>query len=407
MDNQRDVLLLIGAGILHCYTIRVAHAMGLYVICTDNNIHAAGVGLADEFFQIDVYDVESHRVFIRQIISRCHLVGVICAGGDSMPTVAACCEEARLPCISYDIAQTTWNKLAVRCALTKANLHKYQPPYCWRTGRELAHYGSCISSILQVLDFPIVVKPLSQRASRGVTIVDTEQNLHRAFIDALAYESCVLFEQQMVGSEHSAEILFAQDGSAQHFHIADRMFDYTNGVPIELGHVNPSRLSLGKQCQIKTMVLACAQALGVRMGSLKVDVMYALDGPKVLEVAARCSGGFDAQLSYPHSSGDNLLRRCIQVACGMPVTPQPPRSAERYCAVAAILPRKAGVVRALPALGGDVIWMIREGDEVQPPGHCAQRAGFVISEGQHYHKTWQAASQLASSYAEALEQETR
>lgn len=397
-----DTLFVVGAGLLHCYTIRQAQSMGLSVIATDGSMYAPGLALADVPIVCDVYDIERHRALACAFAKEYHLVGATCAGGDAAPTVSAVAEEAGLPGMPCTIAKDTWNKLAVRTRLTCAGLHAYQPPYCWRTGKELYP----VNSVLQVLDFPLVVKPLSQRASRGVTLVDTADGLHRAITSALTYGSCLLFEERLVGSEHSAEIVLDAQNDCVHFHMCDRLFSYEDGYSIELGHVNPSRLPLDQQAQVKQMLLNCAHALGVTWGPFKTDVMWTAQGPKVLEVAARPSGGFDSQVSYPRSSGDNLLQRVIQVACSLPVTPQPPLRSDCYCAVAAIIPRTAGTVRTLPDLGGEVLWMFRPGEKVQPPEHCAQRAGFVVIEGTDYGDAWRNARELAEAYAEALEEET-
>jgi biotin carboxylase len=413
---SEPTILVVGAGLLQCYTIQEAHALGLRVICTDQSAHAPGVALADSFHALDIYDIPGHRALARQLMQTEYLVGVTCAGGDAAPTVAAVAEVAGLSGIPYEVARRTWDKHDVRLALDKAGLAHYQPR--WQPlhiDRTDMLYKTSFASIVGEFyaplcgGFPCVLKPVTQRASRGIRLVSNQLEVLLGFDTLAQYGPVVLLEERLVGSEHSAEIVFDVRGNLCHFHVCDRFFDYGTGMPLEVGHINPSRLPFVQRDAIKMMLLESASAMGVGVGSWKCDVMWTKDGPKILEATARCSGGFDAQVSYPRSSGDNLVQRILQVACALPVTPQPLLTSDNYCAVASIVPRKAGRVAELPMLKPfepEVIWAIRAGETIQPPRHCAERAGFVVMTGKDYDKTWAYAQAWANAYACALAEVT-
>ena len=400
---MQKTVLVIGAGLLHCYTIREAQALGLRVVATDSNTNAPGAALADAFLALDVYDIEGHRRYTRHLARTDHLVGVTCSGGDAAPTVAACAAEAGVVGIPYDVARRSWDKYEVRYTLERAHLERYQPQ--WTRLHALEH-GGFPWSPAGIGGFPCVVKPTTQRASRGVTIVREHHELNQAIKKARAYTTDIIAEELLVGSEHSAEIVLDVTGDPCHFHVCDRFFSYEHGVPLERGHINPSNLTTLQHAAIRAMLLRSADAMGITVGSWKCDVIYTSGGPKIVEGTARCSGGFDAQVSYPRSSGENLLRCVIQVACGLPVTSQRLRTPGKYCAIAAIIPRTAGSVCCLPSLGAEVIWAITPGETVQPPQHCAERAGFVVAEGDGYAETWHAAYELAEAYAHGLAAKT-
>lgn len=401
-----NTLLVIGAGPLHAYTINAAHALGLHVIATDGNPKAPGFALADSSLSMDTYDIDGHRQLAHALQGE--LCGAVCSGGDAAPTTAAVAEEANLPGIPFAVAQKTWDKAKVRMALSHAGLQHYQPRWAvssfsrddlntWVMADTLQTYGRC------------VVKPLSQRASRGVSLIDDATQAEPAWRKAQEVDQTAagfLIEERLEGTEHSAEVLFDASGAVVHYHVCDRFFSYKDGLSIELGHINPSRRMPYQLQHIKDMLLESAAALGVTFGPFKVDVMWTGTGPKVIEVAARCSGGFDAQVSYPRSSGDNLLQQIIQVACNMPISQLAHPHASHYCAVTAILPRKAGIVERLPAIGGEVLWMIQAGDSVHPPQHCAERAGFVVAERKTWEEAWGESHGRAEAYAEALEEVT-
>ena len=388
-----NTLLVIGAGPLQCYTIREAQALGLRVLATDRNDNAPGFRLADTWKPLDVYDIDGHRRLVREMGG---MAGSVCAGGDAAPTVSACYEAAGMPWVPYEVACRTWNKAAVRACLDEAGLAHYQPQ--WFTGTELT--GNTWTLRPEEWGCPVVIKPVSQRASRGVTIVDTIEQAEDALRKAWSYDKEILIEERLIGTEHSAEVLFDRDGACVHFHVCDRFFDYANGVPLEIGHINPSRLTTAQQAAVKAMLLESAAAMGITVGPWKCDVIYTGTGPKILECTARCSGGYDAQRTYPRSANDNLLRRIIQISCGMPCDPQPSLfPAQRHVACAAILPRKAGIVGQLP-LPQDVVWHVHDGEKIAYPlAHNAQRLGFVFAEAPNYGEAWEAAKNKADTYA--------
>jgi biotin carboxylase len=314
------------------------------------------------------------------------------------------------------VARCTWNKYEVRLALDKAGLAHYQPR--WQAlhidRTDMLYQTSFAHMVAEVYaprcgGFPCVLKPVTQRASRGVRLVSSQLAVLESFEVLAQYGPTVLLEERLEGSEHSAEIVLDATGTLCHFHVCDRFFEYGSGTPLEVGHINPSCLPFIQREAIKMMLLESASAMGVTIGSWKCDVIWTDDGPKILEATARCSGGFDAQVSYPRSSGDNLVQRVLQVACGLPVTPQPLLMHDTYCAVASIIPRKAGRVAGLPMMKPfepEALWAITAGAIVQPPRHCAERAGFVVMTGKDYDKVWAYARAWAGAYVCALAERT-
>lgn len=391
---MQDVVLVIGAGILPTYMIQTAQAMGLTVIAVDGNPSAPGAAVADMLLPVDAYDAEAVAARIPSLQQTYKLLGVCTSGCDAAPTVSLCAERAGLPGIPYATACRTHNKLSVRLRLTREGLSQYQPEYA-----EYMRYEDT-----ETWDtFPCVVKPLSQRASRGVSIVPTREELRSAIQEALVYGDEYLIEQCLTGTEHSAEAIFDAEGQPCFFNIVDRFFDYTSGTGIELGHINPSALSVEAWEGIATMVREAAAALGVTFGPFKCDVMLTTDGPKILECTSRLSGGLDSQLSSP-MTGRHPMRQVLQLACSLPVDPQP--AAQGYAACAAILPTKTGMVYTLPVCPveqGEVIWGLQPGEMLHPIAHNGVRPGFVVTQASTYEAAWSFAKHIADTLAAALD----
>lgn len=401
MATKPNAFLVIGAGPLQRYMIREAKKLGFAALATDGDKYAVGFADADDSYVVDTYNIPATLAMVDAMAASWNIRGVATCGADVAPTVAACAEALGLRSIPMATALLTHDKLAVRAHLRDAGLDRWQPR--WTAGTLGA---VTFADAQRMVGASMVVKPLSQRASRGVSIVNTEDAFHKALQKVAIYGETFLIEEQLVGTEYSAEILLDKDRDLVHYHCCERLFDYTSGTGIEIGHINPAPYFQ----DANNLLLDCAEALGVHFGSFKIDMMLTEDGPRLLECTARCSGGFDSQVTYPLSTNVSLLSDIIAVSVtGYPfqrhkvyVEPQ------CYAACAAVLPRESGAIAHLPSLrdldgAHDLLWIMREGDAVQSTlEHCAQRPGFVIATDQTRLHAWMKAKRNADLAADLL-----
>jgi biotin carboxylase len=266
------------------------------------------------------------------------------------------------------------------------------------------------SASAELIGYPLVVKPLSQRASRGVSIVRSCGELSQAIVKAREYGKSFLMEQCLIGTEHSVEIILGLDGNAKWFNIVDRVFDYYTSTGIEIGHVNPTSLDLDTQQDLFFMALETSSALGVEFGAFKIDAIVTTDGPKILECTTRLSGGFDSQGTSPLTNR-YPIRILLGVSCGLPYDLY--LDTDGYAACAAILARGAGTVSSVPGEtrerllryypnATDVIWSVRPGQKISPATHNAERAGFVLAHGRSYVAAWNNAKACADFLSKEL-----
>ena len=399
-------VICVGAGPLQVPLLREAKAYGLHVVATDGNPEAPGASVADTFAPIDTYDLQGHFNLAMQLPYQGKQIrGVVTAGADVAPTVAVTAAVAQVPGIPLAVAARSHNKALTRQALHDVQLSCYQP--CWTHWTGWKGWKAIDAAVEQRIGYPCVVKPLQQRASRGVTIVHARGELPQALGKAKRYGSEVLVESYHTGTEHSVEAIF-HDEQLLWFNIVDRYFTYEGGVPLETGHVNPSILSRLSQQRLEVMLRLVAKALGVTWGPFKIDVLWTADGPILLEATCRLSGGWDCQRTSP-LTGRHPLQILLQLACQLPLETVP--APEGYGACAAILPQGTGTVRALPvsspglvhgypgAILDEVFWSVAPGDRIQRPEHCAERAGFVTTWAPTYAAAWEAAQGAATALA--------
>jgi hypothetical protein len=292
-DTKRAVLLP-GGGVLHTYAVREALSLGLTPIVTDRDSNCPCAKIPGvEFHQIDCYDVDAHLNLLDLCFSF-NLEGAFCGGADTHVVVAAVHEAMgwKGRWVSRKTAETCKDKLKAKIALSAAEV----PTAQMRT------------------EPPFISKPLSASGSRGVRRCMQYEDIH----DTRRWKA-YLQEELLEGPEQSVEIVLAPGRLSVLVNIVDRHFAWVDDQPLEWGHTNPSRLSRDQQNALYELAFNAANAVGATVGFFKCDTIWTKDGPKVLECTPRLSGGYDSQLSTPMSSGRNLLRYGLQLACGMPL----------------------------------------------------------------------------------------
>jgi biotin carboxylase len=378
-----SAILIVCGGLLQVPAIDAAHDLGLHVVMTDGHIDAPAMRLADEPFQLDIYDVEGHVALARDLERRHELAGVFTEGADVEVTVAAAAAATGLPGIPLEAAQNTKNKARMRACLDRAGI--LNPAWA-----EVAAIDEATGAA-ESIGYPLIVKPVDNCASRGTTRVAAPDALEPAIRQAIesSTTSTALIEGCLTGSEQSVELLFDEDGCAHRLNVVDRPFASDSSYAIELGHVNPSALPQAEQERIFELAEAAAAATGVSFGAFKADTILTADGPRILEVTARLSGGFDCQKTTPLATGRNFIRAAMRLACGMGLDPADLEPTRRLHAAAwTAFPRPGrvvrvgGVDRALEVPGVDEVLLRVEVGDVIPAYHdCTTRPAFVIAAG--------------------------
>ncbi|HEY8303198.1 MAG TPA: ATP-grasp domain-containing protein [Solirubrobacteraceae bacterium] len=404
MPERRNAILIVCGGLLQVPAVDAAHELGLHVVMTDGRIDAPAMKLADEPIQLDIYDVDGHVALVGELRRRHELVGVFAEGADVEVTVAAAAAAAGLPGIPVQAARNTKNKALTRACLDRASI----PNPAWIEVGEVEQAPAAAEGV----GYPLVVKAVDNCASRGTTRVEAPHMLEPAVRLAIenSTTSTALIEGCLTGSEQSVELLFDERGRVHRLNVVDRPFALDSSYAIELGHVNPSALPPAEQEQIFELAEAAARACGVTFGAFKVDTILTADGPRILEVTARLSGGFDCQKTTPLATGRNFIRAAMRLACGMPLDPTDLElTRHRHAAAWTAFPRPGrvvsvgGVDRALELPGvEEVLLRIEIGDVIPEYRDCATRPAFVIAAGD----TPQEAIANAQRGVDALEIET-
>lgn len=375
--NRPKHLMIIGGGIFQVPAIKTAKSMGLKVVVTDYNPESEGMLLADYPIEVSTRNINLTVNTAKQFHMSCPLDGVMTVGTDASQTVAAVADALNLPGIPFEVAERATDKIKMRQVLQEKGVPvpQFRPVWTMDEGRE------AVSS----MELPLVIKPCDNMGARGVRKIERPDDLIPAFREAkeASISGKLVIEEFMEGPELSLDALI-DDDNIHITGVADRIIERSPYF-VEVGHTLPSNLP-EKQVQETIEVFKQAiRALGINTGAAKGDIKFTSDGPKIVEIAARLSGGWMSAYTYPLSSGVNLYRAAIQVALGESPDDLKPKTS-LVAAERSLIPAPGkilsirGVEEARKIKGvREIILMKEAGDWVEEPKSNMGKAGYVIT----------------------------
>lgn len=378
---HEDAILIVCGGLLQVPAVKIAKEMGLKAIVTDANPEAPCMKIADEPVILDIYDEQGHIQLVDRLKQKYNLLGVFTEGANTEVTVAAAANAAGLPGIPVEVARKCKNKNLTRRAFDEHGLTQIK----WAEPRSEEE----AVKMAETLGFPLVVKPVDNTTSRGMSRIQRSQDLPKAYRRAISSSKSksVIMEEMCTGPEQSVEIIFDESGGCQNLNIVDRLFSY-NTYSVETGHVNPTCLDSEAQEKIYRLARDAASAIGLRFGVFKADTMVTEKGPVILEVTARLSGGFDCQSTTPLSSGRNFIKAAMHLAIGRKIDPEDLRRKwHKHSACICPFPKPGRIekitgldeARSFPGVK-EVYLRFKEGDVIPEYADGGTRPAFVISQ---------------------------
>lgn len=379
-------LMIIGAAEEHCIGIRTAQKLGHRVFAIDGNPSAVGLHVADASAVVSTYDAEKALAAAEvHIAGGGQIDGVMTLASDVPFTVAYVAEKLGLPGIGTESALLASEKMLMKDKFLQHDVP--MPAY-----REATCPEDLISFTLEH-GLPVVVKPVDSRGARGVQLIQTQPELAASFDIAKEYSPTgrVMIESYLPGPQLSTEG-FMIDGVAHVPSIFDRNYErlqmYAPFI-VEDGGEMPSIYSSVYRDEIHAVMQQSALALGIRTGVIKGDLVIHDGRVKVIELAARMSGGFFGTVAAPVSNGVDLVETNIRIALGEKVTlSELEPKHHRGGAIRFAFPPVGTIqsIRGLAKLKNDPACryahvFANPGDEIAPITNHPSRPAVVVAEG--------------------------
>lgn len=399
---MKKTLFIVSGGAESIPGIQRAKKMGLHVVVSDINPNAPGFEIADDCVIADTYGVEE-TVETAQKYNRTvrPIDGVMCIASDVPLTVASVAHALNLPGISIETAQLASDKLAMKERFIEKGI---SIPWFCRVD-SLNH----LRSMLSERGFPVVLKPVDSRGARGVLRLTESDDLEWAYEHSVSFSPSgrVMVEEYLEGPQISTETAII-NGQAFSPGFTDRNYEFLERfMPyiIENGGHQPSVLTTEQQNSVSRLAEQAALAMGITTGIAKGDMVLTKDGPKVIEIAARLSGGWFSTDQIPLATGVDLIGAAIKIALGEQVPEEDliPRY-QKGVAIRYFFPEPGKVVKIENAEQFiDRSWVhklgffIKPGDILEPVTNHTKRAGFVITTGETRNQAVERAEQVVES----------
>lgn len=377
--NKKVLLLGSGPGTIHM--IRNAQKRGLYTVVTDwmDIEHSEAKRIADEYWMISFSEVD-----ILEEKCRAENISAVVTASSEYATgvMIELCQRLHLPCYAqkesfyYEKDKAAFKEMCRQSGVLV--------PKDYKLSDEL------LDDDLNQIEYPVVVKPVDQCGSKGVSYCKNREELVQAFKQAkeISASSRVIVEKKIEGKEFAAyyalaegeaSLLFLHTELAAHKEKAGSCFvasTVTNCVEDFVLKANDTVIEALKRCGCKENA-AWVQLkqddagdfyvfeLGYRLGADLVPFEYAHVGK--LDLA---DWGIECALGIKHISSDlpkGLVRpmeKCIyscMLSCGRSGTVQEIKGVEEL--------KKENI---------DIILDICIGDELQAGGKEIGCVGFYV-----------------------------
>ena len=388
VKNRMQILLIIGAGVEQGRAYELGQDLGYKVVGTDMNPDAPAFEIADDTILASTRDPEETlQAVIEYLLDnpKDELAGVITLANDVPVTVATVAEHFKLPTIGLGAARIAADKLLMKNVFHENNV----PTPAFR-------HVTCLDDVLSAArdwEWPIVLKPVDGRGARGVLLLDETIDMEWAWQESLGFSTVgrLMVENFVEGPQISTESMMV-DGKCYTAAYADRNYqrlDQFRPYIIEDGGTQPAQLTAYQRWSINDLVEKAALAMGITSGIVKGDIVVGPDGPCVIEIAARLSGGYFATDQIPLATGVDLVHLTIMLAVGQKVTPEMLKPTVDYGVAIRYFFPPEGKIKAIRGMeklaeicGVRKSLIYRQIGENQPTVKAhPDRAGFVIAMG--------------------------
>lgn len=291
--------VIIGASEEALHTIEKSHNHGIQVTALDGNPNAAGLSAADKELVVDISDEHATIEAVRKERPDFVLTVPI---GRYLTTVGAVNDALGLPGITREMAVLCTDKYRFHEKLAE---HGLRNCHCYAVGKERTVTEEFF------LNFPAILKPRYGSGSRGIHMVNHQQELAAA-LEQTKGEEYVL-EDCVPGDEYGVDGAVIQG----QFHMV-LLRKKVNTPP-------PARQAVGYfACteeddfwqQVYDYMSQVVRCVGLQECLLHSDLIRGEKGPFVIELSARPSGHNLHNLFTPLCTGIDMAEEYIKYRMG-------------------------------------------------------------------------------------------
>lgn len=311
MNSQKKILLLGGDHLL-IPVIKAAHELGCYVITVDYLPDNIAHTYSDEYQYASTIDKEA----VLEIAKRCEIDGILTFTDSGVVTAGYVADQLGLPMPGpYESIQILQNKGLFRKFLTE---HGFNVPKAKSYFSAEQAWGE-----RDEWQYPVIVKPVDSAGSKGVTKVDSEDQLIDAIHFALEFSISGEFiieawiEKDGCSSDSDC---FSLNGEFQILTYSSQRFDSEAANPYAPAAFSwPSTMGEKVEKELSIELQRLISLLGMKSTIYNVETRLGQDGkPYIMEVSPRGGGNRLAEV-VRYATGVDMITDSVRAALGMPI----------------------------------------------------------------------------------------
>lgn len=371
-------LMILGGSSNQMPLIRCAKQQGYYVVLCDYSEKNIGRDYADVFYCVSTLDKEA----VLDAAKRENIDGVMTNSEPAMPTCAYVGNKLGLTSNPYESVVTLSRKDLFRKFLRENGFNC--PQFCTTDNLHDA------LDKIHGFEFPLMVKPVDSSGSRGVTRIESREELEVAFDMAISFskKKRVMIEEYITSS-HDYMIggdIFVLGGKVAFWGLMNSMRDYAVSEFVPVGTSFPSYVRPEQFAIIERTIEGVIDVLGITTGPFNLELMFDTNNRLfIIEMNPRNGGNKIPEL-LEMATGVDLVKTNIEASLGTQNVKLGQNEEGKYMSTYVLHSSKDGVldsVRYHDRIRGNVVEIDmykKVGDRVERFNNAEKMLGIVVLE---------------------------
>lgn len=307
-------LLLLGGSHQQVIAIKIAKKLGFRTVLCDYLGDNPGQYVADVFYQVSTTDIAA----IEKIAAKEKIDGILAYASDPAAlTAAVVAEKHGLPGNPAASVNILSKKHLFREFLRENN---YPVPKSESFDTSISK--SELFARMNLMDFPLVVKPSDSSGSKGVSVVDSLSEAERAVDTAFkqSRNNIIIVEEYInnilpfvIGGD-----VLVEKGSIV-FSGLMRCLRDTNSKLVPTGEIYPSGLNAVQKNRINELIQDVFNSLNIEFGEFNIEVIIGEDEkPYIIEIGPR-AGGNMIPMQLSDALKFDFVEANVCFAMGLPI----------------------------------------------------------------------------------------
>lgn len=278
-------IMILGATSYQIPLIKTAKELGYYTIVASITGNYPGLDVADEVCLVDI----SKPNEVLDVARKYKIDGIAtCCMDTGVKSIGVVCDALNLTGLNERAALLSNNKYLMKGAFIKEGVN---------TAKFLKVSSvEELTSVIDSLEFPLIVKAVDQQASRGIVVVRNEAELYDGFDYAMkaTKETFCIVEEFIEGEEFGAQA-FVYNGEVI-FVLPHGDYTFVNHTALPIGHFAPMNFDAEKVQKIEEQCKLAIKAVGLNNCAVNIDLIYRNGQVYMIELTGRAGATCLAEL---------------------------------------------------------------------------------------------------------------